>query len=98
MFLLAISEHDDSFQVGPGDTFYRCYFSDVGRWQSLVGYPGLTRHLKDPEVSERFGDGTVETSIGLAPPWPSNCLIACGDPKVTLSQSRRRSGHADSRI
>ncbi len=49
VFLLAISQHDHSFQVGPGDTFYRCYFSDVGRWQSLVGYPGLTRHLKDPK-------------------------------------------------
>jgi hypothetical protein len=49
IFLLAISQHDDSFQVGPGDTFYRCFFSDVGRWQSLGGYPGLARHLQDPK-------------------------------------------------
>ena len=49
VFLLAIYQHDHSFQVGPGDTFYRCYFSDVGRWQSLGGYPGLTRHLEDPK-------------------------------------------------
>jgi hypothetical protein len=57
IFLLAISQHDYSFQVGPGDTFYRCLFSDVGRWQSLKGYPGLARHLEDPTYP---GDSEME--------------------------------------
>jgi hypothetical protein len=54
VFLLAIGQQ--AYSVGgPGDTLYRCFYSDVGRWLSLGGYPGLAKHLEDPTYPQDWG-------------------------------------------